>query len=134
MAEAQSMDAFGPVSVDYFTGRRVESVEAGHDPGEWAIYFEGGGIIRNYESEVPTPTQIIGAALNHCIFDGTNKVTRLLFGLEEIVLNPIQYSIEDPVYTKGTEVYAQRSDWNMRDLGTPPDPSGDRVADGPDEG
>lgn len=128
-----SGDRFGPVSADYFHGKRVEAVEEG-DKTEgspvWTIIFEGGARIDNYELEVPTPKAIVGQAHTKTILDGTNKVTRLLFGLEEVVLNPMKYSITDENYTKGHEVFPQASDYNMK-TSLPPDPSADRVAEGP---
>lgn len=134
MAEkAVSMDEFGPVSVDYFTQRRVERVvepQRTADGPTWIVYFEGGGELHNFEPEVPTPKAIVGAALTRTILDGKNKVTRLQFGLEEVTLNPIKYAIRDENYTKGKLVYAQASAYNMP---PPPDEPEGRTAEGPDE-
>lgn len=131
--KAISMEEFGPVSVDYFHGRRVEKVEkcraSKSGRPTFIIHFEGGGEIHNFESEVPTPKAIVGAALTRTIMDSTTKVTRLQFGLEEVVLNPMEYAIRDPNYTKGELVYAQRSTVNME----PPEEPSERVAEGPDE-
>lgn len=128
-----SGDAFGPVAVDYFTGRRVEDVRDG-DGAEgspvWTIEFQGEALIHNYDPTVPKPTTITGAALTRTIL--THEETRLQFGLEEVVLNPIQYAIVDPTYTNGQIVFAQRSDYNMP-LRVPDDPSVHRVKDGPEE-
>jgi len=135
LADRISGEEFGPISVDYFYGRRVEKVEKGN-PGEgypeWSIFFEGGGIIHNYESEAPLPKAIVGAALTLQILDGTNRVTRLMFGMEEVVLNPMKYRMVDPGYTQGTEVFPQTSHANLLPALPPPDPSSERVADGPD--
>lgn len=121
-------------SVDYFNGRRVDDVAVPKDAGKegspyWTIFFEGGAKLHNYDERTPTPKAIKGAALTRCIFDGTNKVTRLQFGLEEVILNPVMYAIEDEGYTKGQLVYPQRSQANMV-LGTPDDPSSVRIHDG----
>lgn len=134
MAEAVSGERF-LASVDHYTGRRVVNVKVNKSPGEdepyWTIEFEGGAVLHNYESETPVPTAIKGAALSRTILDGKNKVTRLQFGLEEVVLNPMKYAISDPTYTKGKLVFPQKSEANMFDPQTPPDPSADRIKDGP---
>lgn len=125
-----SMEEFDRiVNVDYFTQRRVEKVTEREDGALWTIHFEGGGQLRNYDSNVPTPRAVVGAALTRTILDGTNRVTRLQFGLEEVMLNPMEYAIIDPNYTKGQLVYPQRSRYNMP---TPPHPD-ERVADGPSQ-
>lgn len=126
-----SMENFGPVSVDYFHGRRVEAVEEGGSDGEpvWTIVLEGGARIENFDPSVPAPTAIVGAGLTRTILE-RNK-TRLQFGLEEVTLNPIEYAIVDTNYTKGQRVYTQRSEANMPPT-LPPDPSPERVVDGPE--
>lgn len=115
-ARPVSMERFGPVAIDYFNGRRVEKVIEGDNDAVWSIYFEGGGIIHNYDPLMPMPKTIIGAALTQVILgahrDG-QPVTEMRFGLEAVFLNPIEYSMIDTTYTKGQEVYAQRSDANM---------------------
>lgn len=130
MSERLSGDRFGPVSADYFHGLRVQAVEEG-DKAEgspvWSIVFEGGSRIDNYELEVPTPKAIVGQAHTKTILEAQR--TRLFFGLEEVVLNPMKYSITDANYTQGHEVFPQTSDYN--EIPLPPDPSPDRVVDGP---
>lgn len=136
-----SMEEFGPVSADYFNQRRVEDVveHMNAKPGEpiWTIKYEGGGMLHNFDIKIPTPKAIKGAAQTMLILgahasgganDG-NPVTELRFGLETVFLNPTEYAIVDPVFTKGQMVYAQRSRANMP---TPPHPD-ERVADGPSE-
>lgn len=130
---AMSMEEFGPVSVDYFTQHRVESVRKSQkkDGPEWIIKFEGGGEIHNFEPEVPLPKAIVGAALTRTIMDGKKRVTRLQFGLEEVTLNPMKYAIKDSNYTKGKLVYPQTSMANIPP--PPPDEPEGRAADGPSE-
>lgn len=125
-AQQQSMERFGPVSVDYFTGQRVESVEP-EDDG-WVITFDSGAKIKNHDPTIGIPKAIVGAALTRTILE--TKRTRLQFGLEQVILNPIEYSIIDSIYTNNVEVFAQRSEANMPQ--TPPHPD-ERIADGPDE-
>lgn len=128
---AVSMEEFGPVSVDYFNERRVVDVVRG-DGSEgapvWTIHFEGGGLIHNFDPTLPMPTKIKGAAQTMVVMN--TKLTELRFGLEQVFLNPIEYAISDPRYTKGTVVYAQRSQANMPSTPAHPD---DRVQDGPEE-
>lgn len=124
-----SMERFGAVSVDYFTGRKVLAVGEPENtmfPGVvWAIKFEGDGVIYNFDPTIKLPSVIVGAALTRCLLE--TKMTRLQFGLEQVILNPIEYAIQDPVHTKGELVFAQRSEANMPSL---PDMS-DHVAEGP---
>ena len=139
MSERISGDAFGPVSLDYFTQRRVEKVEpgdGGKDSPVWSIYFQGGGIIHNYDSSLPIPKAIVGAALTRQILSGTQ--TRLQFGLEQIVLTPTKYGMVDENYTKGQIVMPQTSDYNLlaqqqAEEARPDDPSPERAAEGPSE-
>jgi hypothetical protein len=130
--EKVSGDRFGPVSVDYFMQRRVEEVrqgEGGHGDPVWTIVFDGGGLLHNYDKKLPIPKAITGAALTMQIL-GSLEGTRLMFGMEEVLLNPTMYSIVDPNYTQGENVFPQASDANL-DVNFPDDPSPLRVADGP---
>lgn len=122
-----SMEEFGPVAVDYFHGRSVESVEGEGDVSEghlWAIKFEGGGYILNYDPTYPPPpNEIVGLALTLTTL-GTSPTTgtKLYFGDRlnprkmMVNLNPLEYAIQDDTYTQGKVVFAQRSNANM-----PPD-------------
>lgn len=135
-----SMESFGPVSLDYFNQRRVVDVRMGTDKDGpvWTIEFEGGGLVHNYDDTIPMPQAIKGAALTLTILGGTysggdkdgNPVTEMRFGLESVKLNPTEYAIVHPTYTKGQVVFAQRSNANM--VVTPPHPD-ERVADGPSQ-
>lgn len=133
-----SMEAFGPVSADYYTGRRVLEVRDGAE-GEgnpvWVIVFEGDAVIHNYDPTIPKPTAIVGAGLTMQVLGGHNAdhqpVTELRFGLESVMLNPTEWAMSDPTYTKGQLVYAQRSEYNMPRLDTPDHPE-NRTAEGPE--
>lgn len=131
-----SMEQFGPVSVDYFNERRVEDVQPG-DGGEgspvWSIFYAGGGILHNFDPTLPMPKAIKGAQQSIVILGAKREghpVTEVRFGLEPVFLNPLEYAIIDPIYTRGELVYAQRSEANMPS--TPPHPD-ERVQDGPDQ-
>jgi hypothetical protein len=140
-----SMEEFGPVAVDYFNGQTVEDVSvAGDDPsdGVWWLRFEGGGMIANTDPEVELPPkEMIGLALTLTVLGVEETVgkptTMLYFGSSTeprkyvVALNPTEYAMCDEVHTRGTWVYAQRSSANMDQ--TPPDPSPDRIVDGPVE-
>lgn len=130
-----SMDDFGPVSVDYYHGRRVEEVidgDGAKDAPVWSIRLEGDAYIHNFDPSIPKPTTIIGAALTRTLLEA--RKTRLQFGLEQVTLNPMEYAISDPSYTGGQRVYAQRSRYNMppvAKLDSPDEPQG-RDADAPE--
>lgn len=125
-----SMEVFGAIAIDHFTGRRVEKVADGERDAVWTITFEGNAKVHNFDPTIPMPTQIVGAALTRTILE--TKRTRLQFGLEQIVLNPLEYAIEDPSYTHGELVYAQRSEANMPP-DSPPHPD-ERIAEEPGDG
>lgn len=128
-----SMSSFGPVAVDHFTGRRVEGVDVNNSPAEgepvWIIVLEGDALIENFDPTIPAPLAIVGAGLTRTFLERSK--TRLQFGLEEVTLNPLEYAIVDVNYTQGERVYAQRSEANMPPS-LPPDPSPERVVDGPE--
>jgi hypothetical protein len=133
-----SMEEFGRnVSVDYYNGRRVEEVTEG--PGGegapvWTIHLADGAVINNYDPTLDMPKTIKGAALTMVILNGGGvsgkPMTELRFGLEVVYLNPLEYTISDPTYTKGVEVYAQRSHANMPRTAPHPD---ERIQDGPEQ-
>lgn len=128
MSEAVSMEGHGTiVSIDYFHGRKVDGVVTGDGHRIWTIVLSGGAMIHNYDPLIPMPVAIVGAALTRTLLSAGE--TRLQFGLEQVTLNPLEYTIEDPSYTKGIEVFAQRSNANMPPV-VPPEPEG-RTADGP---
>ena len=125
-------------SPDYFIGYRVISVTPGEAPIVWTITFESGGVIHNYSDQIPQPVAIVGAALTRVIMDSTRKTTRLQFGLEEVVLNPMEYAMVDDNFTKGQTVFPQQSQVTLRDRirknaerDRPDDPSSRRNVPGP---
>ena len=129
-----SMEEFGPIAVDWFTGHRVTSVlvtkPKEHKDGDpvWSIEFDNGGFIHSYDPTIEAPKAIVGAALTRTMLsqDGTT----MHFGLEAVTLNPLEYSIEHPTYTRGLIVFAQRSDYNMPVIAPHDD---DRTATGPED-
>lgn len=136
--EQMSLDEFmqehGPCSVDWFYGHKVAAIHQAkpndNRPGDpvWTIEFDNGGMIYNFDPTIPA-NNVVGAALTRC--DLSVGTTVLNFGLERITLDPIQYAMEHPTYTKGIVVFPQRSTYN-----TPPRiPAHDdsRAADGAEE-
>jgi hypothetical protein len=133
------METFGGnISVAYYTGRRVEDVAEGsgaEGAPVWTIHLADGAVVNNYDPTIEMPKAIKGAALTMVILNGGGQsgkpMTELRFGLEKVMLNPMEYTVSDPTYTKGIEVYAQRSPANMPST-TPPHPD-ERVQDGPEQ-
>jgi len=122
----------------YFVGRPFVSVEGGD---EWVIVLDGNARITNYDHRrsAPDPDTLVGTSFILPIFSELD--TRLQFGrnnadtgeveiLTEVTLTPALYTISDPNYAT-TEVYPQVPQEIADEL--PPDPSADRVADGPEE-
>lgn len=137
MTEVLSGEEFGPISVDYYMGRRVEEVVGGA-AGEsgspyWTIKLEGGAAILGYDENVPRPTTIVGAALTR--LDLSANGTVLWFGLEKVTIDGTKYAVRDDQYTNGKIVFPQASRYNTAVRAAqalPPDPSADRVEQGPD--
>lgn len=121
-----SMEEFGPVSVDYFNGRKVESLETGK-AGEyqWAVKYEGGGVLANYSPTIDMPpADLVGKHQTMLVLGANQTVggkpgTLIYFGDTQnprqyvVLLDPIEYAIMDPGFTGGVFVYAQRSNANM---------------------
>lgn len=140
MTEVVSGEEFGPISVDYYIGRRVESVVGGAagDSGSpyWTINLEGGAAILGYDENVPMPKAIVGAGLSRVIL-GSHEGTRLLFGLEIVTIDGTKYAMRDDHYTQGKIVFPQASPYNTAVRAAqarPADPSEDRIEQGPDGG
>lgn len=122
------------MQLDYFNGRTVEAV-ADEDGGGWRIEFEDGSRIVNHDPDLGNPgAYIVGVSLNRV--DLSNGTTVLNFGPKDnplgtqINLNPTKYSIFDPVYTKGEEVFPQAGALTPPVEAEAPD---ERVAEGPSD-
>lgn len=122
------MEEFGPIAIDYFSGRVVSEVldgdaakEAAFDEGDvpvWIIRFDGGGEIHNFAPTVSAaPKELVGLTLTLSTLEGA--ITKMYFGnranprQSQVRLDPTQYAIKDDTYTQGNLVYAQRSTANM---------------------
>jgi hypothetical protein len=112
------MDEFGPIAVDIFHERTVAEVRQGSgEDGDpvWSIVFEGGGAIHNFDPTLPRPDSLVGAVYTHTML-GSSDGTLLYFdrsAMRQLVLNPMQYAIEEQTLTKGAWVFAQRSRFQM---------------------
>lgn len=120
--------------LDHYVGRPVEKVISwGDEEWQWAIRLEGGVLFKNHdEDKVDVPNDVSGLILGNCIFSELD--TRCVFSPsgEEVIFTPTLYTIADPNYTGHTEVFPQVPDEEEQII-TPPDPSGDRITDGPSE-
>jgi hypothetical protein len=122
------------VDLTYFIGRPFASLEEGDD-GEWSIVLDGNARITNKDSgvELPVLEELQGTQFLRPIFSQTE--TRLQFGVIdnivcEVALTPTQYTISDPSIVTEGDVYPQVP-VELADS-VPPDPSDERVADGPE--
>lgn len=128
-------------SLDYYTGRPVEAVETVQHGNhwEWTIRFPGNVRIQNTDERRTSPPDVMGKVYLGVILSETD--TQLLFGHydhdsgdpvtdETVVLTPTQYSISDERFEGGPH-FPQRLDDEEANL-LPPDPSTERVADGPE--
>jgi len=126
------------VDLTYFIGRPFVDVLTltGEDDGLWAITLDGGSLITNKDQSKPAPDKntLTGTQFIRPIYSELD--TRLQFGvkdavLQEVILSPTLYTISDPDFTSNGEIYPQMVPDPLTGVG--PDPSVDRVADGPEE-
>lgn len=131
----EDMSEFQVPSVDYYHGRKVVAIE---DGGEgtgvacWSIRLDGDAVIQNFDPTYMKPDEsLVGMGLQASTLSPTQ--TTLYFGPDNnpsqvsMSLNPTEYAISDPSYTRGELVYPQRS---TPVESVPPYPS-EREADGP---
>jgi len=126
------------VDLTFFIGRPFVDIVplSGADDGLWQITLDGGSVITNRDLAKPIPdkTTLVGTQFIRPIYSELD--TRLQFGvkdavLQEVILSPTLYTISDPDFTSNGEIYPQMVPDPL--TGVAPDPSGDRVADGPEE-
>lgn len=119
----------------YFIGRPFEELtfQKGKK-GAWAIHLGDGAVISNKDANVARPDEdlLAGTSFIRPVFSELD--TRLQFGVAdavsyEIILTPTKYTISDPAFTNEDEIYPQAPP----EITTPPDPSDERVAEGPEE-
>lgn len=131
----EDMSELSNASVDYYHGRKVVAIE---DGGEgmgvacWSIRLDGDAVIQNFDPTYIKPdASLVGMGLQASTLSATQ--TTLYFGPDNnpsqvsMSLNPTEYAISDPTYTRGELVYPQRS--TSSDV--IPDYPADREADGP---
>ena len=126
------------VDLTYFIGRPFVDVVLGQgeDDGLWSITLDGNSVIANKDVSKPPPdvATLLGTQFIRPIYSELD--TRLQFGvkdavLQEVILPPTLYTISDPDFTSDGEIYPQMVPDPL--TGVQPDPSDDRVADGPEE-
>ena len=86
------------------------------DKGQWAIEFENGATVTNYDPGLEAPSEdIVGTALLTTLYSAGE--TRLRFGISRpggvttesvISLNPAEYAIVDPRFDQGEPHFPQR--------------------------
>lgn len=120
--------------LSYFNGRPFVKLEEGEN-GEWTIFLDGDAEIINKDPNKPLPDEAVlkGTQFIRSLFSETE--TRLQFGVNDMVatevsLTPALYAINDPVYAPEGEITPQGSEVPEDEI--PPDPSDERVADGPE--
>lgn len=121
----------------YFIGRPFVALEVDDEnEGEWTIVLDGNGRItnKNPTQEMPDVDKLKGSTFIRPIFSELD--TRLQFGVldtvnAEVTLSPTKYTMSDPNLETEEEYYPQVP-VELADT-LPPDPSDERVADGPDE-
>jgi len=118
----------------YFIGRPFVALEEGEN-GEWSILLDGEARVTNKDPGRPLPEEDVfkGSQFLRPIYSELD--TRLQFGVmdnvvDEIVLTPTMYTMTDPSLTTEEEFYPQVP-IELTDT-LPPDPSDERVADGPE--
>lgn len=126
------------VDLTYFIGRPFVDIVplTGADDGLWQITLDGGSVITNRDlaKSIPDRTTLVGTQFIRPIYSELD--TRLQFGvkdavLQEVILSPTLYTISDPTFTSNGEIYPQMTPDPL--TGVAPDPSDQRVVDGPEE-
>jgi len=119
----------------YFIGRPFVTLEVDDESNEWTIVLDGNGRITNKDSEREAPSLEVlsGTSFVRPIFSELD--TRLQFGVldnvaSEVTLTPTLYTMTDPTLGSEEEIYPQVLPELADTL--PPDPSDERVADGPE--
>ena len=119
----------------YFIGRPYVTLEVSDTGPEWSIVLDGDSRITNVDENIESPPteDLIGTQFIRPIF--SESETWLQFGTldevkTEIALNPLLYTISDPTWDTEEPIYPQVIG---EPVTLPPDPSDERVADGPYE-
>jgi hypothetical protein len=104
----------GGPRVDHYYGRGIVGINdlEGQDGDEtWEIILAGDVVIKNYDPDIPTPSQDLGGmVLVGAIFSELETKLRFRLGTEReegVTLDPNKYSISDPQIVGG-ESFPQR--------------------------
>lgn len=121
------------IALDHFYGREFVETLDGPNGYDWGIRLYGNIIIRNEDPDRPNPpTGLQGTVFSLVILSEMD--TRLVFiasdgsqRRHEVTFNPVKYTLTDNII--GKPIYPQMPEELVDVL--PPDPSPERVADGP---
>lgn len=131
------------MKLDYFIGRpflgTLQNEEG--ELSEWAVRLEGGTLIANHDPERNFPPDLdVFQGTSLLAVNYTEEETVMQFGysnpagsqvIGEIYFTPELYSLSDPGYTGGEQVWPERK--GEPEASLPSDPSAERVASGPEE-
>lgn len=129
-------------SLDHFIGRQATDVLSRSDAWDWSIQLEGGILVSNKDKRRTAIPEVKGKVLNFVALSETD--TRMQFGhvtLNEagdpVVAEETWVELSPTLYTIGgmegqTEEYYPQAAPELADA-LPPDPSDERVVDGPEK-
>jgi hypothetical protein len=125
-------------ALDHYVGQKVEEVGDADENSAWSILFEGGARVYNVsdKEELKEIPAVVGMSLASVTLSETD--TKMFFGPDDeqgtvvVELDPINYSISAPD-AEGPPVFPQRADEMSAEKTLPPDPSSERIKDGPTE-
>jgi hypothetical protein len=127
-------------NLDYYMARPVEAVISGEQEWDWSIRLEGGALINNKDRRRKAEPTIPEGASLLSVDTSSPTATVVQFGtssgagvnvMAEISLTPHLFTVADPDYTGGDEIYPGMEEDEEDTL--PPDPSPLRVVDGPEK-
>lgn len=130
-------------NLDYYVGRPIVAVHLGTNEegnltqSNWIVELEGGILIKNHDgrrTSPPSMEQLQGTGFLMARYEEPNVIMEFGYSgpqgknmITEITLTETQYSVT----ANGEEVWPQAADEDGD--GLPPDPSSERVVDGPSE-
>lgn len=125
--------------LDHYVGRPFECVIQGDEAHDWALQLEGGVLIRNKDESRTAPVQeeldgtsllfVALSELDTVLHFGTSNISASTVH-QEITFTPTLYTLSDRAKYGEVEIYPQVVD--PEETVIPPDPSSERVVDGPE--
>lgn len=128
-----------PPKIEYFTQQRCIAVDK--NASGFMIAFDGGGAIYNLDKRFKAPDEIVNTSLLEVIQGEEEDRATLRFGystvvngessheiVKEVQIPLTDYAISDPRWPSPTGgVWTVEELQDVADMGTPPDPSAERV-------